>query len=81
MHGVRPLVSGALVAFSAVSWCGSALSCPNCSTARVVRASVYDATFWPNLLLVLLPLFVLAAICRQLYGVGLREKAQRRTQD
>lgn len=52
----------------------STLGCPSCPISRVVRASVYDASFWSNLALVLLPLIVLAALCRGLYRIGLERE-------
>ena len=55
------------------------LACPSCPSARVVRASVYDASFWSNLALVLMPLLVLAALCRGLYRIGLQP--ERRASD
>jgi hypothetical protein len=54
-----------------------ALGCPNCETARVVQASVFDASFWSNLTLLLLPLIVLGVIAAVLYRVGLEQPAKR----
>ncbi|HEY8945995.1 MAG TPA: hypothetical protein VIM73_17120 [Polyangiaceae bacterium] len=57
-----------------------ALACPNCATARVVRASVFDDNFWTRLILVSLPLLVLAALILLLYRVGLeRPRSSRKS--
>lgn len=48
-----------------------AQACPKCSTAEIVRASVFDDRFWTHLLLIILPLVVLAVITAFLYRVGL----------
>jgi hypothetical protein len=49
----------------------TAAACPNCRTAREVRASVFgDASFWPQLLLVLLPMLVIAAVAACLHRLG-----------
>lgn len=71
MPVLRPSGLLALLAAFATSWSVPAIACPSCPTARAVRASVYDASFWSNLALVLLPLIVLLAWCRRLYGIGL----------
>jgi hypothetical protein len=47
-----------------------ALACPDCATAKVVRASVFDDGFWPNLMMISLPLLVLGAISTRLYRIG-----------
>jgi hypothetical protein len=39
----------------------SRIECPNCLTARVVRASIFDENFWTNLTLIALPLPVLGS--------------------
>jgi hypothetical protein len=49
------------------------LACPDCATARVVRASVYEQGFWTNLYLISLPLLVLAVISALLYPIGAHE--------
>lgn len=61
------LVAGALACLPA----GEALACPNCLTARVVRASVFDAHFWPNLFLISLPLLIMGIIGALLYQIGI----------
>jgi hypothetical protein len=48
-----------------------AFACPNCATARVVRASVFDADFWPHLAMLTLPLVVLGLISAVLYRIGI----------
>ena len=53
-----------------------AAACPNCATARVVQASVFDGSFWANLMLIVLPLLILAAIGALLHGVGLEPPAR-----
>lgn len=47
-----------------------ALACPDCATATIVRASVFDDGFWPNLMMISLPLLVLGAISTRLYRIG-----------
>jgi hypothetical protein len=46
------------------------LVCPDCPTARVVQASVFDGRFWPHLFLVALPLLILGLFSALLYRVG-----------
>ena len=41
---------------------GVAQACPDCPTAQVVQASVFDERFWTQLLPMMLPLFVLSVI-------------------
>jgi len=72
MRRLRRGVRQTWLATFAMSWAAEALACPNCASARAVRASVYDASFWSNLALVVLPLLVLMACCRQLYRIGLK---------
>jgi hypothetical protein len=57
----------------------SALACPNCSTARVVRASVLGEGFWSHLVMVAVPFLLLGALSAALYRIGLapREGRQR----
>lgn len=55
----------------------SAVACPDCATARVVQASVFDGSFWTNLMLIALPILILSAIGALLYGVGLEPDARR----
>lgn len=57
----------------------SAFACPDCSTARVVRASVLGEGFWSHLLMVAVPFLLLGALSALLYRVGLapREGRQR----
>lgn len=51
------------------------LACPNCETARVVRASILqDAHFWTYLLMMAVPLLLIAAVSALLYRVGLEER-------
>jgi hypothetical protein len=52
------------------------LACPDCATASVVRASVFDGRFWPNLLMISLPLLVLGAISTRLYRIGIERPQQ-----
>jgi hypothetical protein len=48
-----------------------AFACPDCATARVVRASVFDGSFGTNLMMISLPLLVLGAISILLYQIGI----------
>jgi hypothetical protein len=52
-----------------------AFACPDCATARVVRASVFDGRFGTNLLMISLPLLVLGAISILLYRIGLERRS------
>jgi hypothetical protein len=53
----------------------AALACPNCETARQVRASIReDGHFWSYLLMMALPLLLIAAVSALLYRVGLPER-------
>jgi hypothetical protein len=70
------LVLRHLPASSACASVSSALSapafaCPNCATAELVRASVFDEQFWDNLLVICLPLAILGLISALLYRIGL----------
>jgi hypothetical protein len=47
------------------------LACPDCATAKVVRASVFDDDFWTNLMMTSLPLLVLGSISMRLYRIGI----------
>jgi len=60
----------ALVALVLGSAARRAAACPDCSVARVVRASVFDGGFATHLLLIALPLLVLTVICALLYRIG-----------
>jgi hypothetical protein len=67
----RSFLSSLLAAQAAVMLVAArAQACPDCPTARVVRASVLDDAFWSTLGLVILPLAVLAGITVALYGIG-----------
>jgi hypothetical protein len=46
-------------------------ACPDCPTARFVRASVFDDHFGTHLMLISMPLIVLAVISALLYRIGL----------
>ncbi len=50
---------------------GSALACPDCETARVVRASIQGQPFWSTLGMVLAPLLLIGAVSVLLYRVGI----------
>lgn len=50
---------------------GTALACPDCETARVVRASVQGDGFWTYLLMMLVPFLLIGAVSALLYRVGL----------
>jgi len=58
---------------------GVAQACPNCPTARAVRASVFDDNFWTHLTLITLPLLVLAVVSFLLYRIGLERPRPART--
>jgi hypothetical protein len=62
----------ALIALVVISGPAQALACPDCSTSRIVRASVFDGSFATHLFLIALPLAVLAVICALLYRIGRR---------
>jgi hypothetical protein len=47
--------------------------CPDCATSKVVKATVFDADFWSQLLLISLPLLAIGAISLVLHGVSARE--------
>ena len=66
------VVSFALVMLFA----SDAMACPDCVTARVVRASVFDGSFWTNLCLISLPLVVLGVITALLYRIGIEPRPQ-----
>jgi hypothetical protein len=63
-----------------LAFCGLAQACPNCATARVVRASVFDEKFWTHLMLITLPLLVLALVSFLLYRIGLEQRTAANTQ-
>ena len=48
--------------------------CPDCPTAQIVRASVYDERFWTHLFAIVLPLVVLALISALLYCIGIERR-------
>lgn len=48
--------------------------CPDCPTARIVRASVYDERFWTYLIAIVLPLLVLGLISALLYRIGIERR-------
>lgn len=76
MRRVRQLslFSGSVVPAFLVAL-GEARACPDCSTARVVRASVFDDGFWTHLGQITLPFLVLTAISVRLYRIGLEPPA------
>jgi uncharacterized membrane protein len=49
------------------------LACPDCPTARVVRASVMGEGFWNNLVVLLVPFLLIGALSALRYRVGERE--------
>jgi hypothetical protein len=49
----------------------AALACPDCPTARVVRASVVGEDFWSHLVMVVVPFLLLGALSALLYRIGL----------
>jgi uncharacterized membrane protein len=54
-----------------------ALACPNCSTARVVRASVLGEDFWSHLMMVVVPFLLIGVLSALLYRIGLSSTAGR----
>jgi hypothetical protein len=64
------LAAPAAAALMALLVAPVALACPDCATATVVRASVFDDGFWSNLMMISLPLLVLGAISSRLYRIG-----------
>jgi len=49
----------------------AAFACPDCPTARVVRASVLGEGFWSHLVMVLVPFLLIGALSAWLYRIGL----------
>jgi hypothetical protein len=60
---------------------GVAQACPNCRTARAVRATVFDDNFWTHLTFITLPLLVLAVVAFLLYRIGLERPRPARTRN
>jgi hypothetical protein len=56
-----------------------AFACPDCTTARAVRASVFDGSFGANLMMISLPLLVLGAISILLYQIGIERPSRAST--
>jgi hypothetical protein len=51
-----------------------ALACPDCPTARVVRATVFAGPFVPQLVLLSIPMVALGVIAAFLHRIGLAER-------
>lgn len=68
MTSVRPQPLALLVPLLVA---GTALACPDCETARVVRASIQDDHFWTYLMMALVPFLLIGAVSALLYRVGL----------
>ncbi len=49
----------------------TALACPDCPTARVVRGSVVGEGFWGYLVMALVPFLLIGVLSALLYRVGL----------
>jgi hypothetical protein len=49
----------------------TALACPDCPTAQVVRASVGGEAFWSHLMMVGMPFLLVGALSAFLYRIGL----------
>lgn len=49
----------------------AAFACPDCPTARVVKASVLGGDFWNHLLMVTAPFLLIGSLSALLYRVGL----------
>lgn len=54
-------------------WARAAGACPDCVSARLVRATVFDHRFWVNLVLIAAPLLVLGVMCAWLYRLGIEQ--------
>jgi hypothetical protein len=46
------------------------IGCPDCATARVVRASVFDGDFCAHLAMISLPLLAMGLISALVYRIG-----------
>jgi hypothetical protein len=69
---VGRLLLGLVPALTALAWpAATALACPDCTTARLARASVFDHRFWSHLGMIALPVLLLAGIAALLYRIGL----------
>jgi hypothetical protein len=60
-----------LVLLAQLALLGTALACPDCETARVVRASLQQQPFWSTLGVLLVPLLLIGAVSVLLYRVGI----------
>ncbi len=60
-----------LVVLAGVLLSTAVLACPDCPTARVVRASVVGEDFWNNLVVLIVPFLLIGALSALLYRVGL----------
>jgi uncharacterized membrane protein len=49
----------------------SALACPDCPTAQVVRSAVLGEGFWGYLVIAVVPFLLIGALSALLYRVGL----------
>jgi hypothetical protein len=52
-------------------WARIAGACPDCVSARLVQATVFDHRFWGNLVLISAPLLMLSVMCAWLYRLGI----------
>ncbi len=52
-------------------WARAAGACPDCDSARVFQATVFDHRFGMNLVLIATPLWVLGVMCAWLYRLGI----------
>jgi hypothetical protein len=48
-----------------------AFACPDCPTARVVQASVFNGRFVPQIVMLLIPVFALGVIAAFLHRIGI----------
>lgn len=57
-------------------WVSAAsLACPDCPTARVVKASVLGEGFWTYLVMAVVPFLLIGALSAWLYRIGLSPRA------
>jgi uncharacterized membrane protein len=56
----------------------TALACPDCPTAEVVRGAVLGEGFWGYLLMAVVPFVLIGALSALLYRVGLPTQREER---
>jgi hypothetical protein len=58
-----------------------AMACPSCPAARSLWALIFDASFWPNLGTISLPLIVLGLVSARLHRIGIEPVGRRPAKD